>query len=493
MKKEIPFQLKNPNPQIFSINQKFRDNGFELFLVGGQVRDQVLGKASNDYDFTTNARPEQVQNLFPNSVLTGVRFGTVTIFDKASKFEITTYRKDGKYQDKRRPESVTFAESLKEDVIRRDFTVNSLAYDIEKQVIVDYFEGIEDIKKKIIQTVEEPDKRFNEDALRLLRACRFAVKLNFEIEEKTFLSIKKNHPLIKYVSAERIRDELVKIITSSEPKRGIEYLRQTGLLKMILPEFASTYGVEQNSYHAYDVYYHSLEVVENISPDKILRMAALLHDIGKPETKAFSKKDDKKGEATFYKHEIIGSRISEQVLKDLKFSKKEIHTISHLVKHHMFHYQSSWTDKTVKRFINRIGRENLDSLFQLRKADRLGKGKGKTIVVNLGVNQNQFEESNDDLVELGGRIEKILEQGLCLTIKDLPIGGDEVMKTLGLKPGPMVGEVLAQLLDWVLGEKIMDNSLPENEEKNSFDKKLLLNQIKEIYRRMEKHGTDENH
>ncbi len=421
---------------VQKIIKRFREANFQIYLVGGIVRDRLLEIDNSDYDFTTNALPEEGEKLFPKSFPASAKHGTIVVQDeKGIPYEITTFRKDGPYLDHRRPEKVTFTTELTKDLSRRDFTINALVYDFKTQTILDYHKGISDLKKQIIRTIGNAKERFNEDALRMLRACRFCAKLGFNLSEETQLAIEENRHLINNISQERIRDELSKIICSPQPSKGMELLRETRLLEIILPEIQNTYGVKQNKFHEFDVYYHSLKVLEKIKNNRTLRLAALLHDVAKPLTKQQISKDV---EPTFYKHEILGSKMTKKILGRLKLPKKEIQLVSHLIRHHMFYYQKVWNDSTVKRFIRKVGKDNLALLFELRKADRLGKGKVK------------ITENNDDLEELAARIATIMEKNECLDLKDLKISGTDLMERTNLKPGPLIGKTLNHLLELVM-------------------------------------------
>ncbi len=430
----------------------FYEAGFAIYLIGGYVRSHLLGTKDSDFDFASNAHPDEIKKLFspPVKIIpTGIKHGTLTLHYQNQNYEITTFRKDGDYLDYRHPEKVIFADDLFEDVERRDFTINALAYDFKNQVVIDYFSGLEDLKKKKLKAIGNPEERFLEDALRMMRACRFCARLNFTMEVKTKQAIEKNYKLIRNIAWERIRDELVKIICSNNPTLGIELLRQTNLLQEILPELHATFGVSQNKHHAFDVYHHTLEVVKNIENDKTLRLAALFHDIAKPVTKEAISEE----EATFYKHEIVGSRMTKKILQRLRFSKKEILEVTHLVRHHMFHYQDVWLDKTVRRFIQKVGEKNIPDLFSLRRADRAGKGYGVPV------------EKNQDLTIFNNRIKTILAKKEALHIKDLKINGNEIMDSFKLSSSPLIGKILHYLLDAVLHKPELNQ------------KKLLLNLV----------------
>lgn len=448
----IPDDFYRP---LYSFVKTFHDNGFECYLVGGSVRDLILGFDIYDYDFATNARPEEVMKLFKRVVPTGVKHGTVTVLVNGLEFEVTTYRADGKYFDGRRPESVFFASSLEEDVQRRDFTINGMALDIKTNEIIDYVNGLSDIRDGIIRTIGAPDERFQEDGLRTYRACRIASRLNFLIEEETFNSITKALDVAAMVSVERIREELLKLLDTDKPSIGFEYMRKAGLLKLCLPELADAYSVEQNRFHVHDIYYHSIYSCDAAPKgNALVRLAALFHDIGKVQTKRMG--DD--GDYTFYNHEVIGARIARRIMKRLKFSNTEIDKVNNLVINHMFHYTSDWTDGAVRRFMRKVGLENLPDLFILREADRSGTG------TRFGI--------PEPIKRLQERIEMIIEAENAITVTDLDINGNIIMDAFDLKPGPIIGTILKELLELVL----------DNPEVN--DRDILLQEAAEIYERL---------
>lgn len=433
----------------------FHEKGFECYLVGGSVRDLILGFDVYDYDFATNAHPEEVMKLFKRVIPTGIKHGTVTVLVQGMEFEVTTYRADGKYFDGRRPESVYFASTLEEDVIRRDFTINGLALDINTNEIIDHVNGLADISAGIIKTIGNPDERFREDGLRTYRACRLASKLNFIIEEKTFDSIKQALDVAGMVSVERVRDELLKLLDTEKPSVGFEYMRKSGLLNISLPELAQAHGIEQNRFHIYDIYYHSLYSCD-AAPigNPMVRLAALFHDIGKVQTKKMG--DD--GDFTFYNHEVIGARIVRKIMKRLKFSNTEIDQVNNLIINHMFHYTSEWTDGAVRRFMRKVGVENLPDLFTLREADRSGNGS------RFGI--------PEPIKKLQERIGLILEAENAITVTDLDINGNIIMDAFDLQPGQIIGQILKELLELVL----------DNPEINERD--ILLHEASEIYEKL---------
>jgi len=446
--------------KIEQIIKTFHQNNFECFLIGGSVRDLLLNMDVYDYDFATNARPEEILPLFKKVIPTGIKHGTVSVLLEGTSFEVTTYRADGKYLDGRRPESISFSKTLEEDVKRRDFTINGLAYDLVNKEIIDYVQGIEDLDKKIIKTIGNPLERFSEDGLRCYRACRLAAKLNFKIEEQTSSSISQTIPIAKKVAIERIRDEFKKTLEAETPSLGIEALRKFGLLKTFLPELASCYQVFQNKYHLYDVYYHSLYSCD-AAPANFwyLRLAALFHDIGKPITK-HSKKE---GENTFYNHEVVGAKITRRIMRRLKFSNEEISKVNNLVINHMFHYTDDWTDGAVRRFIKKVGLENINDLFLLRLADRKGNGSREGFPLPI----KRLQE----------RIKKIIAEENALSVRDLKIDGTLIMNHFGLKPGRIIGEVLKFLLDLVLDNPELNKEQVLLEKSQDFLKSYLPSEL----------------
>ena len=355
---------------------QLKANNFQGFIVGGCLRDLLLNKEPQDWDITTNALPKDIQRIFLNSFYNN-DFGTVGVMVEGETIEVTTYRSEAKYTDKRHPDKIKFGVSLEEDLMRRDFTVNALAFN-GSEIIDNYF-GQEDLNTKIIRCVGKPEERFNEDALRMLRAIRFSAQLDFQVEDKTWQAIKKLKNNIKFVSQERIRDEIVKIIKSGNPFRGFWLLKEAGLQKIILPELEATVGVAQNRHHIYTVYTHGLFSMQFCpSDDYLVRLSALLHDIAKPQTKGGHGLN-----ATFYNHEHLGVKITRQIMKRLKFSNEEIKKVCHLVKNHMFYYNiGEITDAGVRRLIRRVGNENINDLMALRIADRMGSGCQKKNLLN---------------------------------------------------------------------------------------------------------------
>lgn len=439
--------MKIPKEVKFVI-EKLKKNGFEAHIVGGCVRDFLRKKEPKDWDIATNAKPGEIQKMFPDSFYSN-KFFTVTVKTdsknpKLKEIEITTYRSEAKYTDKRHPDEVKFAKNIKEDLARRDFTVNAVAASLEKQgfsedkkefKIIDPFRGIKDLENKIIRTVGEPEKRFNEDALRMIRAVRFVVTLGkgWEIEPETYRAIKKNSFWLQAISKERIRDEFLKIIMSEEAVRGIELLRELSLLKHIVPEMEEGYKVGQNKHHIYDCYEHclrSLDYAAKKNFNKYVRLASLFHDIGKPRTKKGEGPD-----STFYSHEIEGAKMTVKILNRLRFPKKDIEKIFKLVRYHLFYYNvGEVSEGSVRRLVRQAGPENMEELLQVRMADRIGSGVPKAEPYKLR--------------HLKYIIEKVSRDPI--SVKMLEINGNEVMKILNIPSGRRVGQILDVLLSYVL-------------------------------------------
>lgn len=491
--------------------------GYEAYLVGGAVRDLLIpgrDKSVKDYDFASNATPEQIQAVFPQSFYEN-KFGTVSItiedllselaskqlpntnllstfeaqhnnkqqsqriidlsqakkihvslqenkkneerIDKQVKifppFEITTYRSEDVYDDHRRPNIVSWGKNISEDLQRRDFTINALAIVVQPNflqttftqaaleetynlsaddfTLIDNHQGLTDLNNKIIRTVGNPNRRFNEDALRMIRAIRLAVELEMEIETDTLQAIKDNQHLSKFISMERIRDEFLRILSVKNADHGIRLLDETNLLQYIIPELLEAKNIKQGGHHSTDVWVHSLDSLANCpSGDPIVKLAALLHDIGKPQTY-----EDKGEDITFYNHEIIGSRLASQIAKRLRLSKKDVQRVFILVRYHMFHYQPWQSDAAIRRFMRKVGLENIDDILDLREGDRLGSGAKKT--------SWRLEEMKERII---AQLNQPMDEN------DLAVDGHDLMRELQLKPGPILGEILQHLLDLTLEE-----------------------------------------
>ena len=432
--------------EIQSISQKLADSGYKAYLVGGCTRDILLGKKPNDWDIATDAKPEEIQGVFEDAFYEN-EFGTVGVKSGSEDptlkvVEITTFRKEGKYTDKRHPDEVIFSKSIEDDLARRDFTINAIAIDmVDGEDPIDPYGGRDDLKREVIKAVGDPEERFGEDALRLMRAVRLSAQLGFEIEKKTLEAIKAESKSIKDIAAERVRDELFKILASKNPYEGILLFKNSSLLEETLPELEKTFGVEQKSpgrHHIYDVGTHSmlsLKYVAEKNKNPIVRLATLIHDIAKPIT--FKKLET--GTITFYNHEILGAIIAKRIADRLRFSNKEKDKFYRLVRWHQFSVDEHQTDSALRRFIRRVGLENLADILDLRTGDRLGGGARET--------SWRLEEFKKRLIEV---------QKQPFTVHDLKIKGNDVMEIMGIPPGPKVGEILQKLFDEVV-EKKMDN------------------------------------
>lgn len=434
--------------KVKKIIEVFDEAGAEIYIVGGSVRDLILEREVKDWDFTTNLTPDEMKKLFPKNSFCNNEFGTFSVVGKNKEiFEITTFRTEQGYSDSRHPDNVKWGKSLEEDLQRRDFTINAIAYDVKNKKTIDLYDGQKDLQNKLIRTVGNPDERFKEDALRLMRAIRIATQINFEIEEKTFNSIKNNSKLISNIAFERIRDELFKILISENAVKGIELLRESGLLNEIIPELLEGIDVTQKGHHIDDVWTHNLKTLNNCSSkNPVTRLACLLHDVGKPVTL-----DIKNGERTFYNHEIVGSRIAVKIGKRLRLSNKELDLLFRLTRWHMFTVQETQTDKAVRRFIRNVTPEYIDEMIALRRGDRIGSGAKET--------SWRWELFKKRIIEV---------QKQPFSIKDLKINGMDVMEILKIKPGKKVGEVLSEIFK-------------EVEEKPELNKReILLEKIKKI-------------
>jgi tRNA nucleotidyltransferase (CCA-adding enzyme) len=420
--------------EVRAICKQLKARGHEAYVVGGCVRDLLLGKEASDWDVTTDAKPEEVRKIFPRVVPTGIQHGTVTVLMHGKPFEVTTFRGEGAYSDGRRPDTVEFVRDITHDLARRDFTVNAIALDPDDGRIIDPYEGQKDIQRRVIRAVGTPLERFREDGLRVLRAARFTATLDFELDPETERAIAPSLDVFKKVSQERVRDEWIKAMKAKKPSRAFDVMRTTNILGVTCPELLEGVGMEQNKWHAHDVWRHGMECLDGCPGDPILRIAAMLHDVGKPRSRAFS---DKTNDWTFYDHERIGAEIADPICQRLRFSNDERERIVHLVRNHLFHYTSEWNDATVRRFIRRIGKERLEDLFTLNEADV--RAKGRDCTPDLAA-----------LAALREHVARVVAAGDALGVRDLAIGGRDLMNELGLAPGPAIGRILAALLEEVL-------------------------------------------
>lgn len=442
--------------EIKEVIARLEKAGFEAYVVGGCVRDLFLKKEPDDWDVATSATPEEIQKLFPNNFYAN-EFFTVTVLTQSKKetlqeIEVTTFRADFEYADKRRPGKVEYAKSLKEDLSRRDFTVNAIALSKNGEVS-DPFEGQKDLKARIIRAVGNPEERFKEDALRQMRAVRFVATLGFRIQEQTRQAIQKDSKLLQEISAERIRDELSKLLLGPKAMEGIEELRELGLLQYIVPELEQGYKVSQNKHHIYTVWEHNLLALQYAAKNNWsleVRLASLLHDVGKPKVKRGEGPD-----STFYAHEMAGARMTERILARLKFPKKQAERIANLVRYHLFYYNvDEVTESSIRRLVRNIGKENIEDLLKVRMADRIGSGVPKAEPYKLRHLRYVIEKVQKDPV----------------SAKMLKLNGNDVMNLGKLSPGPKVGHIL----DILLGEVLED---PKRNTKKYLEKKakeLLL-------------------
>lgn len=455
--------------EVSHITKTLEKAGFEAWVVGGCVRDLLLDKKPKDWDITTNATPEKIQELFENTFYTN-EFGTVGIVhdgieDETLKVvEVTPYRLEGKYSDARRPDSVVFSQKLEEDLKRRDFTINALAYSTSSSTLTDLYEGIKDIKDMIVRAVGEPRERFEEDALRILRAVRLSAELDFAIEEKTKEAMAASAKQLGKISKERIRDEFVRILESPKPMKALILCHGLGILRYVSPEIEAGVGVDQNQAHSYDVFEHSLRALQHAA-DKDwgleIRLAALFHDVGKPKSRRFS---DDKHDWTFHGHEVVGARMTKKALEDLKFPKETVEKVQSLVRWHMFFSDpDKITLSAVRRIIRNVGRENIDDLIKLRICDRIGTGRPKEQPFRLRKYQSMIEQALRDPI----------------SVSMLAIDGKRLMEVTGEQPGPRLGWMLHALLEEVLDDP-KKNSSDYLEKKSSEFSELTDPQLKKL-------------
>jgi poly(A) polymerase/tRNA nucleotidyltransferase (CCA-adding enzyme) len=437
-------QSKNYNipKEVLTVAEELKKAGFKAYLVGGCVRDILLKRQPKDWDVTTDALPEDIQRIFPESVYEN-NFGTVGIKtgsenQKLAIVEVTTFRKEGKYEDFRHPLEIKFAKNVEDDLGRRDFTINTMAQDIDKpESIVDPYYGQNDLEAKLIRAVGKPEERFKEDALRLMRAVRFAAELGFQIESKTTDAIKNSADLLEHIAQERIRDEFTKIIMApgNGAAWGIVMLEQLGLMKNIIPELREGIDVGQNKHHIYTVWEHNLRALDYSASKGYsfeVRLASLLHDVGKVKTKVGDGPD-----STFHGHEVVGGRMTRKIMERLKFSKEISEKVTNLVRQHLFYYNvGEVTEAGVRRFIARVGVENIDDLFKVREADRIGSGVPKAVPYKARHLQFMIEKVKSDPV----------------SHKMLKVNGADVITILKLDPSPRIGWILGALLEEVLDD-----------------------------------------
>ena len=426
-----------PTP-VLKICEVLAARGHRAWIVGGIVRDLLSASARNDtspprgdWDLATDARPDDVQAYFRRVIPTGLQHGTVTVMIGGQGFEVTTLRGETTYSDGRHPDAVYFVNDIAADLARRDFTVNAIAYDPLANVLIDPYGGLDDLQRGLLRAVGDPGERFAEDGLRVLRAARFRATLDFEIDPDTARAMEPSLASYRKVSPERIRDEWLKALVARRPSRAFEAMLEHGLLAATAPELAGLVGVEQNRHHAFDVWEHTMRCLDDCPPRPLVRLAALLHDVAKPQTRAIG---EKTRDYTFYNHEIGSAKLADGILRRLRFSNEERAQVVALVRHHLVVYDGSWTDATVRRWLRRVTPELVDELLMLNRADVLAKGR-------------DVADEIAGIEALRERVTATLAAGAALTVRDLEIGGNDLRDELGLAPGPRMGQVLRSLLD----------------------------------------------
>ena len=417
-------------PKVNQIMQTLQANGFEAYAVGGCVRDSILGSTPDDWDITTSATPQETKQLFQKTFDTGIEHGTITVLLGKDAYEVTTYRVDGKYEDSRHPSEVTFTRSLKEDLLRRDFTMNAMAYN-DKEGLVDIFGGMDDLQNRCIRCVGNAEERFREDALRILRAVRFAAQLDFEVEEETKQGIRRLAPTLANISAERIQVELVKMLVSPNPGL-LRMAYELGITQVILPEFdVMMQTTQETPHHCYSVGEHTLRAVELVRAEKALRLTMLLHDVAKPKMKTV----DDKGRAHFKKHDLEGTQMAKAILRRLKFDNDTINKVTKLVAYHDYRMEAE--PRLVRRAMNRIGEDLFAEYLEVRMADTLAQSA------------YQREEKLQNLQDIRSCYEEIIENKQCVSLKELAVTGSDLIAD-GMMPGKEIGHVLNLLLEQVL-------------------------------------------
>ena len=437
----------HPPESVRALMQRLWAHGHAAYVVGGSVRDAILGRPADDWDLATDARPDRLLAVFPGAVYEN-RFGTVAVRETDQQHEVTTFRTDHDYADFRRPHRVEFGDEVEPDLARRDFTVNAIAWGAPAPAVeagpaaegtpvpalIDPFGGVADVHARRLRAVGEPAARFREDALRMVRAVRLAAVLEFDIDPPTFAAMRANAALAAHVSGERIAAELQKLLLADRPSIGLRLMAASGLLEVVLPELAAQRGIAQNKVEGEDLFDHTMRTLDAAPPNRpVVRLAALLHDVGKPATL---------DEGPFRGHEVVGADIAQRLLDRLRFPKAATERVVHLVRNHMFTYESEWGDAGIRRFIQRVGAESIDDLFALREADNKGSG---------------LPHDANDLADLRLRVEAELAAAVVLDRSRLAVHGDDLMSELGLPAGPHLGRMLDALLDRVIADPTLND------------------------------------
>lgn len=436
-------------PQVVKrFARPFAANGFQCWLVGGAVRDLFMRRRGGDYDVATDAAPEQVRALYRHAIPTGLQHGTVTVPFAGHHVEVTTFRSESGYRDGRRPERVRFAGTIEEDLSRRDFTINGIALEVPGGRIVDPFDGRGDLARKLIRAIGDAGVRFAEDGLRPLRACRFAAQLEFQVDAPTRDAIRPSLDTVRRVAAERVRGEIEAILLAPRPSVGLRLMHDTGLLELLLPELQRCVGVEQRqppgrpaAAPAFDVFIHSLATCDASDRELELRWAGLLHDVGKATTLVRGAG----GALSFHHHDRESARMAREILERLRSPNALRDGVAHLVAHHMFHYDDQWTDAAVRRFVARVGRDRIDKLLALRRADQLGR-----------YGEQYRARPSRRLTALARRVSAVTERREAVTVRDLAVNGNDLLAHLKLTPGPVIGILLQQLLEAVLEDPALN-------------------------------------
>jgi tRNA nucleotidyltransferase (CCA-adding enzyme) len=420
---------------VFDLCERLRSAGKRAWIVGGCVRDLLAGRSISDWDIATDARPKELLRIFPRAIPTGIEHGTVTVLVGGQSYEVTTLRGEGSYSDGRHPDWVEFVDDITADLARRDFTLNAIAVDPVTGNLIDPFGGRSDLQKGLLRAVGDPKERFAEDGLRVLRAARFVATLELTLDPDTESAIGQTLDTYRRVAAERVRDEWVKTMKARLPSRAFEVMQRTGILGVTCPELLEGVGMEQNQWHAFDVWRHGLECMDACVGDPVLRIAALLHDVGKPRTRARSETG---GDYTFYDHDRVGAEIAEPIAARLRFSNDDRARIVTLVRHHLFHY-SGWADSAVRRWVRRVGPDRVEDLYVLNAADARAKGR-------------PHEADLDALAQLKAHVARVLAEGAALSTRDLKVNGHDLMRELSIRPGRAIGQILDALLEAVTND-----------------------------------------